>query len=199
MNYLISKVNPDARHSTCGFLILDNFFKVVQLTFENQERLKNIKAVPNYRVTSTELPEGDYAPNGCRATEGSIWNHLLYKNQLEYIDEVPEGLAKEFAAPSRDQRPPVMRDRPEYLGLDQVGDVSDEDLPEAVRLARARVSSESVPVVPAAHKVESIIPTEDDTVTLGGDDVAMLRAMCDVKGIKYHPSAGVDALKKKLA
>jgi hypothetical protein len=199
MNYLISKIAPDTRHSTCGFLILDNFFKVVQLTFENQDSLKNIKAIANYRVTGTDLPEGDYAPNGCRATEGSIWDHLLHKKQLEYIDKVPEGAAVEFAAPSKEQRPPNMSDRPEYLGLDQLGDVSDEDLPEAVRLARERVSGKSVPVAPVAHKVESIIPTEADSVTLGGDDIAMLRAQCDVRGIKYHPTAGVQALKKKLA
>ena len=204
MNYLVAKKASDQRHSICGVMVLEGgFFTVIGLTMDNQQQLRNIMDKPNYTVTKTDLPEGFYAPNGCRVTEDSVWDFHLYSGPLVYIDNVPAGLDAEVQAHKSDVRPPNVMDRPTYVNLQDMPEVSDEDLPEAVRLARQRVSQESVAVAPKANKIESAIPIEDDATTLGAADneddaVAMLRAQLDVRGIPYSNQAKAPALQKKL-
>ena len=202
MNLLVSKINGDSRKAMCGVMIPDGFFTVLEYTEETQPQLANIKSMhaDNYRVTKTDLPVGYYAPNGCRVTLGSLWNWHLYKEKLVYIDGDPvSGVA--IPEPKK-IRPPNMADRPAYIGLADIGE-EEEDLPPAVALARKQLAENVKAVTPVAHTVDSPIPTESDeeTLTAAGatDEVAMLRAQCDAKGIRYHPTAQAPALRKKLA
>ena len=210
MNYLISKATNDERKGICGVMIPDGFFTVVQLTFENQEQLKNIMNLPGdrYAVTKTALPEGHYAPNGCRVTLESLWAWYLYKEELVYLDEIPADGTAEVPRPGRNARPPNMDDRPEYIGLDDLGADDETVLPEAVRLARKRIADqEAAGAIPQAvarvsHETDSEIDLENDETTLlnagATDELAMLRAALDARSIKYSPTAKAPNLRKKL-
>lgn len=202
MNLLVSKINGDSRKAMCGVMIPDGFFTVVEYSPETQPQLNNIQTLhkDNYRVTKTDLPVGYYAPNGCRVTLGSLWDWYLYKEPLEYIDGDPVN-GVPVPTPER-SRPPNMAERPAYIGLADIGD-DGVDLPPAVALARKQLAENVKPVTPVAHTVDSVIPTESDheTLTAAGatDEIAMLRAQCDARSIKYHPTAQAPALRKKLA
>ena len=208
MNYLITKDPPgDSRKGICGVLIPDGFFVVVEYTEDNQAQLQNIKKLPGdmYKVTKTTLPVGHYAPNGCRVTLGSIWDWHLYNGKLEYVDGEPIDEI-EIVNPNNKQRPPDVSAREEYVGLDDLGDDPDVDLPDVVMKAREnfkRFETNKAPVAPVAHTINSEIDLESDSETLSAagatDEVAMLRAQLDAKGIRYHPTAQAPALRKKLA
>ena len=202
MNLLVSKINADQRKAMCGVMIPDGFFTVVEYTEETQPQLSNIKRLhkDNYKVTKTDLPAGWYAPNGCRVTLGSLWDWYLYKKPLVYIDGDP---VSGVPIPTTERpRPPNMSARPEYIGLADIGE-DPVDLPPAVALARKQLAENVKPVAPVAHTIASDIPTESDQETLlaagATDEVAMLRAQLDAKGIRYHPTAQAPALRKKLA
>jgi hypothetical protein len=210
MNYLISKDQKgDARKGICGVLIPDGFFVVVEYTEENQQQLMNIRRLPSttYSVTKTTLPVGHYAPNGCRVTLESVWNWQLHGNDLDYVDGEPLDGVKIISKKS-EARPPDMADRPEYVGLNALPEEEVANLPPAVAKAREHFAAmeaagaASLPATGHAAKVESPIELEADEVTLtqggGTDEVAMLRAQLDVKGVTYHPTAKAPALRKKL-
>jgi hypothetical protein len=209
MNYLINKgPEGDSRKGICGVVIPDGFFVVVEYAEENQQQLRNIRNLQGelYTVTKTDLPVGHYAPNGCRVTLDSVWNWYLEGADLDYVDGAPADGVK-ILSKKNEVRPPDLTDRPEYIGLNALPEDA-VDLPPAVLKAREHFAAleaakvEALPATGHAASVKSEIPVESDMDTLSSvgatDEVAMLRAALDARGIKYHPTAKAPALKKKL-
>jgi hypothetical protein len=212
MNYLIMKSpQGDSRKGICGVVIPDGFFVVVEYTEETQPQLQNIRNLPGslYSVMKTTMPVGHYAPNGLRVTLSSLWDWILYGNDLDYIDKQPEAGAEVISEKST-VRPPVMADRPEYIGLNDIPD-DEVDLPPAVLKAREHFASlqaqgagnmaapkHELPAVDAHNQID----LESDVDTLGAagatDEVAMLRAALDTRQIPYSQQAKAPALRKKL-
>jgi len=206
MNYLIRKKVGDSRKGICNIMIPDGFMTVLSLSFENQKHIRDIMTVhrANYEVVQTDLPEGYYAPNGCRVTLESLWNWVLYNGELVYVDKVPENI--EAVEPmKKDVRPPDLSQRPEYVDLESLPAEMTKETPE-VAMARKILEAQTEPAPPRVETkaaAEDEIPLEDDVETLSKatgntDELAMLRAALDAKGVEWTPSMNRNTLRKKL-
>ena len=208
MNYLITKKQPDTRFTISNIVIPDGFFVVMGLTFENQKQLEGL--AKRYNVTRTELPEGNYTPDGYRVSASSILDWAYSAGQLVYIDKEPvEGAA---VAPVREVRPPNIDNRPEHMGLgDVASDVVIVDPPGVAAAKRilAEQAQAGITTPAAPERTEQRVSPldqvnqESDAETLGqakdaDDEVAMLRAALDVRGVEYSPLAKAANLRKKL-
>lgn len=127
--YLIKKKRGDARLTTCGVIIPDGFYVVMNMTFENQRQIQNIKKF-GYEVTETDLPEGTYTPDGRRVDKWSARDHFLSRTPLKYLDTEPAG-------PPENEKTEVqqLRDELESKGIKVRADAKLETLQKRLETA----------------------------------------------------------------
>lgn len=98
MRYAIKKPRPDLRRNTCGFKIPDGSIRVVDLSLENVDAVKNV-VMYGYQVRQTDAPEGIYTEdefnllgyNGKQVTALSLGLVAPARPELDYLNEI-EGL-----------------------------------------------------------------------------------------------------------
>jgi len=134
--YLITKPKGDARITTCGLIIPDNHYVVMEMNFNNMKQIEQLRKF-GYLVEETTLAEGTYTPDGRRVDKYSLRDFYHDGGKLIFLDDGPD------VQPEREE-PVVVKDQVK-------------------------------------------------------DDIALLRAKLDAKGIKYRKDAKAEALAKKLA
>lgn len=104
MPYKVYKMLDDARNKTCGMFIPNGgWYQIVEMRFENRDKLANIGARAGYSVdfVCEVIPEGLYSPDGELVDPNSVVVDPVFKTVKSWSPLDKESLEQNEATDER--------------------------------------------------------------------------------------------------